>query len=278
MKKLLITGGNGVIGHYFSSLFNPDSYVAPSKHDMPVDDARRVLQYVYNIQPSAIVHMAAITDVDFCESHPHEAHRVNVLGTEHIVSACKHLRVPLVYISSAAVFDGEKPHYVEHDVPGPVNVYGETKYKSEQIIQQSGIDFMIVRIGWLIGGGKKEKKFVSYIFEKLKNGTDVQAVSDIHGSVVYAPDVIAFIRDALAKHLTGIYHVGYTGTPSRYDIALELKRLLKSTSQVFPVPAQLFTKTFHAARPKHEVLVSTKLPFTVHWKERLRDYVMSELI
>lgn len=278
MNKLLVTGGSGVIGQYFSALYSPDSFIAPSKKDMPVEDAYKVSTYVSDAQPSAIVHMAALTNVDYCEGHPDEAYRVNVKGTENIVSVCNKLHIPLVYISTAAVFDGKKSGFSEHDIPSPLNVYGETKYKSEQIISQSRVDHTILRIGWLIGGGRTEKKFVSYILDKLRKGDNVQAVSDVCGSIVYAPDVVSFVRKAIIEKLRGVYHVGYTGTPSRYDIAVELKRLLNSTSSIVPVPAQTFNGTFFAKRPKREVLTSVKVPFTILWRKRLKDYVTEELL
>ena len=113
---------------------------------------------------------------------------------------------------------------------------------------------------------------------RCRKGADVHAVSDIYGSLIYAPDVLSFIRQALEERLAGIYHLGYTGTPSRYDIAVALKNMLQSTSSVIPVPGLAFQKTFSARRPKREVLVSRKKPFSVHWKERLQQYVTEELL
>ena len=278
MKKLLVTGGHGVLGTYLPSLYSTAVCIVPTHEQMPVEHEVLVKKYITYVQPDVVLHMAALTDVDYCEKHPQKAYDVNVQGTINMVKMCALYHIPLIYISTAAVFDGGKDCFSEDDTPRPVNIYGETKFKSEQIVSTSGIEHLIVRIGWLVGGGKSEKKFVSYILEKLKKGADVHAVSDIYGSLIYAPDVLSFIRQALEERLAGIYHLGYTGTPSRYDIAVALKNMLQSTSSVIPVPGLAFQKTFSARRPKREVLVSRKKPFSVHWKERLQQYVTEELL
>lgn len=278
MQKLLVTGGHGTLGSYISSVFNPAHISSPAKSEMPIEKKHAVSDYFSKIRPTAVIHLAALTDVDYCEKYPKTAFEVNVQGTQNLVSLCKTHAIPIVYVSSAAVFDGKKQYNDENDNPHPLNIYGETKYKSEQIIQKSGIEHIIVRIGWLIGGGKKEKKFISYILKLLQSKKDVRAVSDIYGTLIYAPDVLESIKEALDKSRRGIYHLGYKGAPSRYEIALLLKELLHSTSSVLPVPADAFRQSFPAPRPKREVLTSVKIPFSNHWEERLKQYVYTELL
>lgn len=280
-KKILVTGGHGSIGSYVSQIFNKSRVILTGKDSLDVSKKSQVIRYVNKYKPDLIIHLAALTDVDFCEKNRQLAIDINFKGTKHVVYACKQKNIPLVYISTAVVFDGKNspPNgYTETDIPSPINVYGKTKLMGEKIIKDLLKKFLIVRIGWLIGGGKKEKKFIRHVLQKIKNGKTIYAVNDIFGTLVYGKDVVKFIKERLKNNELGLYHLSCSGICSRYDIALALKSILNSKSTIIPVRAEKFKETFPAPRPKRQALISIKKPISKSWNEALEEYVRSELL
>ena len=169
-KAVLITGANGLLGQKlcrnFSSCYKviatdlqPHNFA--SLHDLTyetldITDIRPLEFHVRFYKPSVIINAAAYTDVDGCEIHRDQAWAVNVGGVKNLVRACHKQGTKLVHLSTDYIFDGENGPYSEDDPPHPVNFYGETKLESEKVIQDSGINFLIVRTNVLYGFGKKE--------------------------------------------------------------------------------------------------------------------------
>jgi len=196
MKKVLITGGNGVLAQYVKKSFTDYQVLAPGHKELDITNDRLINSFFEKNSPEIVLHLAAKTNVDECEKSPEEAFLVNGDGTKNIAEVCKKTGSLLVYISTAAVFDGNKEVFYEEDEPDPVNTYGKSKLQGEKYIQEVLESFLIVRAAWLIGGGKKEKKFVSYVVDQLDKGAkEIKAVSDKYGTITYAKELADLIKE-----------------------------------------------------------------------------------
>lgn len=279
--KILVTGGMGTVGSYAKAVFNEDAVFIMGKSDLDVTRIDKIEERIKEIKPTSIIHLAAITDVDLCEKNPDLAKKVNAEGTKNIVLIAKKYNIPLVYISTSAVFDGKilsDNGYSEKDTPNPANIYAKTKFLGEKVIKENLKKYIIVRGAWMIGGGKKEKKFISYVFNKIKNEKTLHAVNDRFGTLTYAKDLLSFIKDRLNNEEFGLYHFGSTGMCSRYDIANFIKKEINSKSIILPVSYKEFVQQFPAPRPIYEVIKSVKFPFKSSWKSVLKNYIETELL
>ena len=279
INKILVTGGMGTVGSYVKTVFNESTVFLPAKDVSDVTDLNQVQKNIEEINPDLIIHLAALTNVDLCEKNEDLATKINFEGTKNIALMSKKYKIPLAYVSTSAVFEGKnKNGYSENDKPNPINIYAKTKLLGEEVIVKEIDNYIIVRGAWMIGGGKKEKKFISYIFDKIKNGEPVRAVSDKFGTLTYAKDLLLFIKDRVLNNEYGLYHYGSSGICSRYDIASFIKNELKSISQISPASSLEFEDKFSAPRPAYEVIKSVKYPFKTLWQETLRKYIISDLL
>lgn len=269
------------MGGYVKDVFNESDVFLAGKDTLNVANPQEVSKIINDFKPNLIIHLAALTDVDFCEQNPDIAKKVNYEGTLNIATACKAHNIPLVYLSTAAVFDGKNPPkggYTERNTPKPMSVYAKTKFKGEKIIKKLLKNYYIIRIGWLIGGGKKDKKFISYVFDKIKQGKSINAVSDRFGTIAYARDVVEFIKKKSSFQQYGLYHFACNGKCSRFDIVNILRDMINKDAKVIPVESKIFEVDFPAPRPKMEILRSTKSNFNQSWQEVLKQYIKQELL
>lgn len=279
-RKILVTGATGVVGSYITSIFPDDTLFLTNKNDFDITDKKNVLKVLQKLQPTVVIHLAAKTNVDECEKNSEEAHRINGLGTQNIAEGCKVNGAFLVYISTGAVFNGKKKFFTEKDTPDPVNVYGKTKLYGEQAIQKLLKKYIIIRAGWIIGGGVKEKKFLAYVLQQIKNGAkEIHVINDTLGTLTYGKELVEYIKFLLDNDAEGMYHFGSRGICSRYDIAKHLAHLLDVDVTITSVPSSYFSSKFFAPRPKNEVIASKKLPqsYTNMWQQSLTNYIMNEL-
>lgn len=246
---------------------------------LEITDHEQVAKVITTHKPDIIIHLAALTNVDYCESHPDEAFKVNFEATKNIVSICKKENIQLYFISTGAVFSGEKKKpYIENDTCDPVNIYGETKYKTEEEVKKLS-SYCIIRTGWLIGGGDKDTKFVSLILSQLKKKTPLlRAVSNIYGSPTLTFDLATIIIKLIERKAQGTLHAVNRGIATRFDITKKILEILKSNVALDAVPFGYFKEK--AKRPFMEALDSSKLKSKYHlslppWQVSLRTYIKS---
>jgi dTDP-4-dehydrorhamnose reductase len=284
--KLFVTGAGGMVGSYVPDVFKEWELeltdIVPGVTTLDVTDGGAVRRAIERSGADVVLHLAAATDVDRCELEPEWAHRTNALGTEHVASACKELGVTLVYVSTGAVFPGDKPEpYVESDATGPVNVYAVAKLAGEHAVQARLSRFYIVRAGWMMGGGARDAKFVGKMARLVAAGrTPLRAVADTWGTPTYARDLLATIERLLAGGASGLYHVANAGMCTRYDMALAIRDALGRPdvaveavdASVFPLPAPR-GRSEAIRSPALERLGLAPRP----WREALHAYVTTEL-
>lgn len=286
--KILVTGAAGVLGTDLCSTLKTAGYeVVPTDINctknithLDVRDDSQVASMVSGEHPDLVTHLAAETDVDRCEVEPDHAYRTNTLGTWNVALACQARDIPMVYVSTAGVFDGAKAEpYDEFDHPNPLNVYGRTKLAGEALVGQLLSRFFIVRAAWMIGGGPaKDKKFVAKIVKQLDAGSKkISAVTDKIGSLTYTRDFSKCFIDLIETKWYGLYHMANKGTCTRYDVARQILAYLgrndvvlnPSSSAAFVLPAQ---------RANSEMLRNYMLELRGmnrmrDWREALNDYL-----
>lgn len=287
MTRVLVTGAAGAVGSYVSEVFEGYELVLTGlsgPHALDVRDPEAVLRRVTEKRPDLVLHLAAATDVDRCEQEPDLAYAVNALGTQNVVLACRAAGAELVYVSTAGVFDGAKlDPYTEFDEPGPVNVYGRSKLAGERIVADLLDRHYIVRAGWMVGGGRKDAKFVGKIVELIERGEPrLRVVDDKVGSPTYAPDLLAGIRELVRTGYHGLYHMVNAGPASRYDVALAIRDVLgRAELEIEPVSSAYFP--LPAPRARSEAMRNYKLELLGldrmrPWREALGEYLNGELL
>lgn len=279
--KVLVTGGRGSLASYIPKVFTRNKFklLLTRKNTLDVTSRKKVFKKIIEFRPEIVIHLAAMTNVDECEKNPKKCFLVNAEGTRNVAEACKKVGSLLIYMSTSAVFEGRKKGYFENDKPNPVNVYAKAKLKGEEFIKKNLKRFYIVRAGWIIGGGKKEKKFISIIIKLSRENKEIKVADDKFGTIVYTKDLAEFFRRlSLEKLPYGIYHFGTKGICSRLDIAKEVFATLKKKVKIVPVGSNEFSANYPAPRPDYEILKSKKIKFTKDWKKSLRGYLLSEII
>ena len=285
---MLVTGAGGMVGSYVPEQFQDYSLVLTDIVDgcVPLDvrDPGAVMRAVADARPDVVLHLSAATDVDRCEREPDWAFHSNAIGTQNVALACQKHDAVMVYISTGGVFGGDKADpYTEFDTPRPANVYGEAKLAGERIVETLLSRYFIVRAGWMIGGGAKDKKFVGKMLQLIRTGPGpLSAVHDKIGSPTYARELVAGLRALIETGYYGLYHLGNKGSCSRYDVALELRAILNRLDvRIDPVSSAHFPLS--APRARSEAIRNLKLDLLGlnlmrPWREALRGYVESELL
>ena len=286
-KRMLITGAGGMVGTYIDKCLGDyetlQTDIRGDKEILDVRDIDEVSARVKAFKPQVILHLAAETDVDFCERSPDAGYLSNAIGTQNLALVSREEACTLVYVSTAGVFDGESTEpYTEYSVPRPINVYGASKLAGEEYVKRLVPEHYIIRAGWMVGGGPKEdKKFVGKMVMQMRDGRDeILAVNDKFGTPTYGAELLCGIHAILSSDMFGIYHLTNTGRCSRLDIAEEIRRILKAEHVVVKgVSSAEFPLS--AARPRSEVLRNLNLELRKlcrarPWQEVVRHYVESE--
>jgi dTDP-4-dehydrorhamnose reductase len=251
---ILVTGARGTVGRYFAAL--ADTFTEPvelaGREELDITDLESVRRVISRRRPDRIVNLAAATDLDRAEKEPEWAWRLNALGPWNLALASAELGAELVQVSTIGLFGADAPGpFTELDLPAPCNVYARTKLAGEDAVRAHAPRHYVVRTAWVMGGGRKDKKFVGQLLERMERGEKVRAVDDKVGSPTYARDLVVLIRELIKTRAYGLYHATNAGAASRYDIAVELNRLLGGKSEVERASSAEFPRP--APRPRSEV-------------------------
>jgi dTDP-4-dehydrorhamnose reductase len=262
------------------------AWVRPRHEIVPVDlpevDITRpgaLAACIRDSQPDVVIHAAAFTAVDECERQPELAFRVNSEGTRHVAWAARQAGLPLLYLSTDYVFDGEKPTpYVEGDAPHPLSVYGRSKLEGERHVEELLQAYWIVRTSWLFG--PCGKNFVSTILDRARAGTALRVVNDQIGAPTYTMHLAAALEEIITRGEYGLYHATNQGACSWFEFARTILREAgMDESRVAPIPTSASGRP--APRPRNSRLAAThleqqRLPLPPPWQEGLRCYLLRE--
>ncbi|SHJ52811.1 dTDP-4-dehydrorhamnose reductase [Propionispora hippei] len=276
--KILVTGAKGQLGIEVAKQRNEHELILAGRSDLDITDARQVSSCLRKVNPDAVIHCAAYTNVDGAESDEDGAFQVNVVGAQNLASGCLETGARLVYISTDYVFDGTKQGvYREFDPVNPQTVYGRTKWQGEELVRQILGRHYIVRTAWLYGEGKN---FVRTMLQLAEKQPTLRVVADQVGTPTSTVDVAQAIYRLLDSDAYGTYHASCQGQCSWYDFACEIFRKAGKQVQVLPVTTAEFPRP--AKRPAYSVLDNYMLRMTVgdsmrSWQEALSEYIQLEL-
>lgn len=285
-----MAGVGGMLGEAFYKIFKNGYELKCSDIDVNEKwlkylDFRNFEDYkkdVKKFKPDYLFHIGAFTDLEYCETHPDETYHTNTIAVENAVYIANELDIPLLYISTAGIFDGQKDTYDDWDQPNPLGHYARSKYAGEIFVTQNCKRYLVCRAGWMMGGGpRKDKKFVQKIMQQIKNGKkELFIVDDKLGTPTYTHDFAKNVKLLIEKEYWGLYNMVCEGITSRLDVARELIKILKLENKikVTPVSSDYFKETYFAARPASERLMDKKLALRNisimrDWKICLKEYV-----
>lgn len=190
-------------------------------HVLDLQDSDALGEIFSTVQPEVVIHTAALSDIDYCQSHQEDAERVNVGITRTLVDLCAGAGVRMIYFSSDSIFDGRKGKYVEEDPPAPLHFYGKTKVQGEKIVQQGCDNWVIIRPSLVVGLPVLEagNSFLWRMIKELKQGRTVAFPKQEIRSPL---DVITLSRAVLelaGNNYRGILHISGNDTMDRFDMA-----------------------------------------------------------
>jgi dTDP-4-dehydrorhamnose reductase len=289
-KKIYIAGCGGMLGEAFYSQFKNDYEIKCTDKDvnerwLSFLDFRNFESYksdVINFEPDYLFHLGAYTDLEFCEQNIDETYLTNTLAVENAVYLANNLNIPLLYISTAGIFDGKKELYDDWDLPNPLGVYARSKYMGERFVVENANRYLVCRAGWMMGAGpNKDKKFIQKIMMQLKQGNkELFIVDDKDGTPTYTHDFAKNVKLLLENEYWGLYNMVCEGQTSRLEVAQELLKLLNLERKVklTAVSSDYFKDIYFAVRPPCERLRNRKLQIRnlnimQHWQDALKEYI-----
>ncbi|MFM9910906.1 MAG: dTDP-4-dehydrorhamnose reductase [Chitinophagaceae bacterium] len=275
---ILVTGANGQLGMEFRELekkFISYQFIFVTKEQLPRQDMVLVNIFFKKYKPSFCINCAAYTAVDKAESDKEMAFLVNATATGILALACEQFNSKLIHISTDYVFDGQSPvPYKEEDNTNPINEYGASKLKGEELCLTNNPGAIIIRTAWVYSA--YGNNFLKTMLRLMKDRSAINVVSDQLGAPTYGGDLAAAIMHIIkeGKWVSGVYHYSNTGKISWYDFAEAIKELSSSACQVNPIPAEQYPAP--AKRPSFSLLNSTKIQHTFsisipEWKESLKN-------
>ena len=236
-----------------------------------------------NYKPNWLFHLGAYTGLEYCELHEKETYVTNTESVKHAVKIANDLDIPILYISTAGIFDGKKDVYDETDQPVPLGHYAKSKYLGEKFVIENSKNYLICRAGWMMGGGPaKDKKFIQKIMKQIKNGSnDLYIVNDKFGTPTYTHDFADNVKLLIKNNERGLFNMVCEGLTSRLDVARELLSLLNMDNHVniIEVDSNYFEEEYFADRPSCERLVNQRLNdlrlnIMRNWKIALEKYLL----
>jgi len=294
-KKIFLSGVGGMLGEAFYKVFSKNYDLKCT--DINVNekwleyldfrDAEKYSLLVEKFNPDYLFHIGAYTDLEFCEKNQEETFKTNTESVKTAVGISNNKSIPLLYISTAGIFDGKKNSYDEEDAPKPIGTYATSKYEAEKFVIQNSKKFLICRAGWMMGGGpKKDKKFIQKIIQQIKKGNkELFVVDDKFGTPTYTYDFAKNTEVLIDTNNFGLFNMACEGNTSRLEVAEEILKILNLSDKikVNRVKSRYFNKTFFAERPNSENLINKKLNqkglnLMRPWKETLREYINTSYV
>ena len=279
--KVMLTGGKGMLGRTLVKELAEFEVIATDLPEADITDAAGFEKLLQTIQPDAVIHCAAMTAVDRCETERDLAFRLNESGTANVAAACNRHGIRLIAISTDYVFDGDADRpYSESDCPtGGRTVYGQSKFAGEESVRRLCPDHVIARISWLYGAGGPS--FVHAMMSLADGSRPVlKVVADQHGNPTSTTAVARALRDILNRpELRGTFHLTCEGESTWAEFAAEIFRLAGKEQKIHPCTTDEFPRP--APRPKNsrlekKALRAAGLPPMPDWKTALAEFMATE--
>ena len=233
--SILIIGGSGVIGWNLLEFFmkqnldvkytfkkNKSNY--KNGYFLDITNQKETEKIIEKINPDIVIHTAAITNVDLCEREKKIANQINVDGTYNVIKSCQKIDSKIIYISTSFVFSGNKKAYTEIDIPcNPKTNYGLTKLKGEELILESQLKSLILRIDqpYFWKQPWQHTNSVLRVIDALSKKQEFKEITDWYNVPTYIPDFLNAVNALIKNNHTGIFHLTGSDFISRFDWALK---------------------------------------------------------
>ncbi len=266
--RILVTGSNGLLGQKLTMLLDQQSdihTIATARklvnykltnaefHILDVTNQNETEKVILEVKPDVVIHTAAMTQVDQCETEREACWKANVTGVENLVNSCEKVNAFLIHVSTDFIFDGTHGPLDESAVPKPVNYYGESKLAGEKVVMNSKLDWAILRTVLVYGvtDDMSRSNIVLWVKKNLEERKTINVVNDQWRTPTLAEDLAMGCYLAATKKAKGIFHISGEKMMTPYDIAIETadffgldKTLVKQTdSSKFKQPAARPLKT-----------------------------------
>lgn len=273
--KVLITGAKGQLGIDLINVLGAEHEIFPYDVDeMDITDSALTREIILKHRPEVVIHSAAYTNVDACESNTDLAYKINAIGARNVAVACQEIDAKMVYVSTDYVFagDGKEP-YVEFDQVAPVSIYGKSKLAGEDLVKSVLNKYFICRTSWLYG--KYGNNFVKTMLRLASEKDQLSVVNDQVGSPTYTVDLAKQINLLIKTNLFGTYHVSNNGNCSWYEFACKIFELAGVTIPVQPITSDQLDRA--AKRPAYSIMRNyclelQDIDIMRQWDEALVDY------
>ena len=289
-KRIYLAGAGGMLGEAFYRVFKDEYTIKCTDKDVNAEwlsflDFRDYEKYkadVAEFKPDYLFHLGAYTDLEFCELNVDDTYLTNTISVENAVNIANSHNIPLLYISTAGIFDGKKDLYDDWDLPNPLGHYARSKYMGERYVIEHADRYVVCRAGWMMGGGPdKDKKFINKLVKQLVSGKrELNIVNDKDGTPTFTIDFAKNVKLLFEKEYWGLYNLVCNGQTSRREVAEELLKVLGLSDKVTinDVSSEFFKDVYFAQRPPSERLVNKKLELRnanimQDWRIALRQYI-----
>lgn len=276
---ILITGANGQLANelkIISAQYPSNHFLFTTKEDLPIENTNMLELFFEKNRIDYCINCAAYTAVDKAESEEEKAFLINGDAVGGLANICKIHKAKLVHISTDYVYDGSsKIPLKEENAVGPVNIYGSSKLKGEELALSNNSSTLVIRTSWVYSSFGNN--FVKTMLRLFKEKSEINVINDQLGSPTYAADLAEVIMKFVEKMKQGIDFSGIVnycnaGVTTWYDFAKEIKALVNSNCKINPIPTSSYRTA--AKRPLYSVLDTSKIkellqldiPF---WKESL---------
>lgn len=266
MKKIVVTGSNGLLGQTLVNLLmkQPSNYSIYglsrgenrsgrddfSYHRTDITNFNELNHLLRTIQPDFIVNTAAMTNVDTCEEQKEACLQINVEAVENLTKICSEIHAHLIHISTDFIFDGVKGYYKETDLPNPISFYGNSKLKSEEIVVSAGISYSILRTILVYGkvNNLARNNIVLWVKEMLEKKNKITIVNDQFRMPTYVEDLALACKLSIDQNAKGIFNISSNHLLSIFEIALQIAEVF-GLQKEFIVPISTEILNQKAPRP-----------------------------
>ncbi|MDE6994736.1 MAG: dTDP-4-dehydrorhamnose reductase [Lachnospiraceae bacterium] len=277
MKKVIITGANGQLGRAVNQQYAGSGeyeLINTDVGELDITNIDKVMEFVRDVKPYAIVNCAAYTAVDACEKEEDLAFRINAIGPRNLSIAATETGARMMHVSTDYVFDGNGTRpYLETDPTGPQGAYGRTKLAGENFVREFSNRHYIIRTAWLYGDGKN---FVKTMLRLSETNDKVRVVMDQVGSPTSADELAKAIAYLLPTENYGLFHGTCEGDCSWAQFTEEIFRLAGRNTIVEAITSEEYAAA--AKRPAYSILENYMFKMTTDfmfadWHDAIAEYI-----
>ena len=267
--KLLVLGGSGLIGNALlkNSKNEFDILTTFYKNHISIknvrsfqysfpNDLNNLRELLEKEKPDVLVNTMGYSNIDFCELNKSDTEMLHVEVTEKICKICENIGTKQIFLSSDYVFDGEKGNYSEDDVPNPVNYYGLSKLKAEQLILKNSIN-TVIRTS-VIYDWDYRARFFNSVIKNLQNNQEINATTDVYNSVTFLDNLVESIFKVITLNQNGIFHVVDSACVNRFEFAEMIAKIFRLDKNLIKIASVQDEPKNIAKRPKNACLNNSK--------------------